>query len=38
MRVNAAVFEKLFTPLSVAEVEIDAPRPGEVLASSRSSG
>ena len=26
MRANAAVFEKLFTPLSVTEVEIDAPR------------
>src|ERR1700751_5508158 len=31
MRVNAAVFEKLFTPLSVAEVEIDATGPGEAL-------
>src|SRR5487761_920836 len=31
MRANAAVFEKLCTPLSVAEVEIDAPRPGEAL-------
>jgi aryl-alcohol dehydrogenase len=31
MRANAAVFEKLFTPLSVTEVEIDAPRPGEAL-------
>ena len=31
MRANAAVFEKLFTPLSLTEVEIDAPRPGEAL-------
>jgi aryl-alcohol dehydrogenase len=31
MRANAAVFEKLFTPLSVTEVEVDAPRAGEVL-------
>jgi aryl-alcohol dehydrogenase len=31
MRANAAVFEKLFTPLSVTEVEIDAPGPGEAL-------
>jgi aryl-alcohol dehydrogenase len=31
MRANAAVFEKLFTPLSVTEVEIDAPRLGEAL-------
>ncbi|HVT68411.1 MAG TPA: NAD(P)-dependent alcohol dehydrogenase [Trebonia sp.] len=31
MRATAAVFEKLFTPLSVAEVEVDAPRPGEAL-------
>ena len=31
MRATAAVFEKLFTPLSVTEVEIDEPRPGEVL-------
>jgi aryl-alcohol dehydrogenase len=31
MRANAAVFEKLFTPLSLAEVEIDSPGPGEVL-------
>ena len=31
MRANAAVFEKLFTPLSVTEVDIDAPRPGVVL-------
>jgi aryl-alcohol dehydrogenase len=31
MRADAAIFEKLFTPLSVAEVEIDAPRAGEAL-------
>src|ERR1700761_1215755 len=31
MRANAAVFEKLFTPLAVTEVEVDAPRAGEVL-------
>ena len=31
MRATAAVFEKLFTPLSVAEVEVDAPGPGEAL-------
>jgi aryl-alcohol dehydrogenase len=38
MRANAAVFEKLFTPLSVGEVEIDAPRPGEVLVKIVASG
>src|SRR6202789_2509078 len=31
MRATAAVFEKLFTPLSVAEVEVDEPGPGEAL-------
>src|ERR1700733_11183808 len=31
MRAAAAVFEKLFTPLSVAEVEVDSPGPGEAL-------
>jgi aryl-alcohol dehydrogenase len=31
MRAAAAVFEKLFTPLSVTEVEIDEPGPGEAL-------
>src|ERR1700727_2739270 len=31
MRATAAVFEKLFTPLSVAEVEVDSPGPGEAL-------
>jgi aryl-alcohol dehydrogenase len=31
MRVHAAVFEKLFTPMSVTEVEIGAPGPGEAL-------
>ena len=38
MRANAAVFEKLFTPLSVAEVEIDAPGPGEALVKIVASG
>src|SRR5579863_6799324 len=38
MRANAAVFEKLFTPLSVTEVEIDAPRAGEVLVKIVASG
>src|ERR1700759_4262594 len=38
MRVNAAVFEKLFTPLSVTDVEIDAPGPGEVLVKIVASG
>jgi aryl-alcohol dehydrogenase len=38
MRANAAVFEKLFTPLSVTEVDIDAPRPGEVLVKIVASG
>lgn len=38
MRANAAVFEKLFTPLSVAEVEIDDPGPGEVLVKIVASG
>src|SRR3984957_7151001 len=31
MRAAAAVLEKLFTPLSVAEVEVDSPGPGETL-------
>jgi aryl-alcohol dehydrogenase len=31
MRATAAVFEKLHTPLSVAEVDVDPPGPGEVL-------
>jgi len=31
MRATAAVFEKLCTPLSVAEVEVDSPGPGEAL-------
>ena len=31
MRATAAVFEKLLTPLSVAEVEVDSPGPGEAL-------
>jgi len=30
MRATAAVFEKLFTPLTVADVEIGEPGPGEV--------
>jgi aryl-alcohol dehydrogenase len=38
MRASAAVFEKLCTPLSVAEVEIDAPRPGEALVKVVASG
>ncbi len=38
MRANAAVFEKLFTPLSVTDVEIDAPRPGEALVKIVASG
>jgi aryl-alcohol dehydrogenase len=31
MRATAAVFENLFTPFTVADVEIDSPGPGEVL-------
>jgi len=31
MRVTAAVFEKLYKPFSVDEVELDPPGPGEVL-------
>ena len=31
MRATAAVFEKLHTPLQVAEVDVDSPGPGEVL-------
>jgi aryl-alcohol dehydrogenase len=38
MRANAAVFEKLFTPLSVAEVEVDEPGPGEALVRIVASG
>lgn len=38
MRANAAVFEKLFTPLAVGEVEIDEPGPGEVLVKIVASG
>ena len=38
MRAHAAVFEKLCTPLSVAEVEIDAPGPGEALVKIVASG
>jgi Zn-dependent alcohol dehydrogenase len=38
MRANAAVFEKLFTPLSVTEVEIEGPRPGEALVQVVASG
>ena len=33
-----AVFEKLFTPLSVAEVEVDSPGPGEALVKVVASG
>jgi aryl-alcohol dehydrogenase len=38
MRANAAVFEKLFTPLTVTEVEVDAPGPGEALVKIAASG
>ena len=38
MRANAAVFEKLFSPLSVGEVEIGEPGPGEVLVKIVASG
>jgi aryl-alcohol dehydrogenase len=38
MRANAAVFEKLFTPLTVAEVEVDRPGPGEALVKIVASG
>lgn len=38
MRVNAAVFENLYAPLCVTELEIDAPRPGEVLVKIVASG
>ena len=31
MRATAAVFEKLFTPFAVTEVDVDSPGPGEVL-------
>src|SRR5262249_38856850 len=31
MRATAAIFEKLFTPFTVADVEIDKPGPSEVL-------
>ena len=31
VRATAAVFDKLFTPFSVAEVDLDSPGPGEVL-------
>src|SRR5215467_14037237 len=31
MRATAAVFEKLFTPCTVSEVDVDSPGPGEVL-------
>ncbi|MFY9671719.1 MAG: NAD(P)-dependent alcohol dehydrogenase [Trebonia sp.] len=31
MRAAAAVFEKLHTPLTVTEVDVDSPGPGEVL-------
>jgi aryl-alcohol dehydrogenase len=31
MRASAAVFEKLHTPLTVAEVDVDSPGPGEAL-------
>lgn len=38
MRANAAVFEKLFTPFPVGEVEIDEPRAGEALVQVVASG
>ncbi|MGD0698816.1 MAG: NAD(P)-dependent alcohol dehydrogenase [Trebonia sp.] len=38
MRANAAVFEKLFTPLTVAEVEVDPPGPDEALVKIVASG
>jgi aryl-alcohol dehydrogenase len=38
MRAPAAIFEKLHTPLSVAEVDVDAPGPGEVLVRVVASG
>ena len=38
MRVTAAVFEKLFTPLTVADVELDEPGPGEALVRIVASG
>ena len=38
MRANAAVFEKLFTPLTVADVELDEPGPGEALVRIVASG
>jgi len=38
MRGTAAVFEKLFTPLTVADVEIDEPGPGEALVRIVASG
>jgi aryl-alcohol dehydrogenase len=38
MRAYAAVFEKLFTPLAVTEVEVDPPGPGEALVKIVASG
>src|SRR6516162_451696 len=38
MRATAAVFEKMFTPFGVAEVEIDEPGPGEALVRIVASG
>ena len=38
MRAAAAVFEKLFTPFNVTEVEVDEPGPGEVLVKIVASG
>jgi aryl-alcohol dehydrogenase len=38
MRATAAIFEKLYTPFSVAEVEIEEPGPGEVLVQIVASG
>jgi Zn-dependent alcohol dehydrogenase len=38
MRASAAVLEKLHAPLSVSEVEVDEPRPGEALVRVMASG
>jgi aryl-alcohol dehydrogenase len=38
MRANAAIFEKLFMPLSVTEVEVDSPGAGEALVKIVASG
>jgi aryl-alcohol dehydrogenase len=38
MRATAAIFEKLHTPFTVADVEVDEPGPGEVLVRIVASG